>query len=189
MTIWAIHDKKKFQNMVSEIKGFNDNLESLFPDIKRFTAENIRHEIDQSDDVVALQSLQEATTDDHEDISENVSMRLEAIGATAAAKSQVSEDRHTVTGETETTPDSSGVVEEGGAPEELDELSTQMKAVDLYASKKSEGALTLQLLGPQSYSAHVSAHVYWDGRRSDDNWSYWDDREKGFVKSSHASHG
>src|SRR6266576_365742 len=44
-TTWAIHDKKKFGEMVSEIKGFNDNLESLFPDIKRYTSENIRNEI------------------------------------------------------------------------------------------------------------------------------------------------
>ena len=187
-TMWAIHDKRKFQNMISEIKGFNDNLVSLFPDIKRYTSENIRNEIDQSDDIIALQSLHEATTDDHEDISDTVSTRLEAIGATAAARSRISEGRH-ITGEIEDTSESSGVVAESDAPEELPELAKQMKAVDLYVSKKSEGALTLRLIGPFGHSARVSAHTYWDGRRSDDTWSSWDYREKGFVKSSHSSHG
>ncbi|KAF2742339.1 hypothetical protein M011DRAFT_392601, partial [Sporormia fimetaria CBS 119925] len=28
---WVIHDKRQFNAMVLEIKGFNDNLESLFP--------------------------------------------------------------------------------------------------------------------------------------------------------------
>lgn len=32
-TIWVVHDKVKFQLMVTEIRGFNDNLLSLFPDL------------------------------------------------------------------------------------------------------------------------------------------------------------
>lgn len=63
--IWAIRDKEKFQEMVYEIKGFNDTLDQLFPDVKKFTSESMKDEIGRSDGVKALQSLQEATTDDH----------------------------------------------------------------------------------------------------------------------------
>lgn len=193
-TIWAVHDKKKFQTMVFEIKGFNDNLESLFPDAKRKALESIRTEIDESEDVDALQSLQEATTDQHEDISETASVRLEALGATGTARSRVSEDARTVTEETNTASqadvdgaDADANANGGVVEEELDELSKQMQAVDLYVQKKSEGALTLSLIRSQSSSALVTAHVYWDGRKADRSWSYWDDQEKGFVKTTHAS--
>lgn len=191
-TIWAVHDKKKFQAMVFEIKGFNDNLESLFPDAKIKALESMRAEIDESEDVDALQSLQEATANQHEDISETASVRLEALGTTGTARSRVSEDVRTVTGETNTAPqadaDGADADANGGVvEEELDELSKQMQAVDLYVQKKSEGALTLNLIGPHGYSARVTAYVYWDGRKADRSWSYWDDREKGFVKTTHAS--
>jgi hypothetical protein len=194
-TIWAVHDKKKFQAMVSEIKGFNDNLESLFPDVKSKTAILIRNDIDQSEEVQTLQLLQEATADEHEDISETASVRLEALGATATARSVLSEDARTITEETNAAPQPEGDDEDADAPSddpetEIDELSREMKAVELYVEKKSEGALTLSLIGPQSYSARVASHVYWDGRRgNDDTRSYWDDREKGFVKTSYASFG
>jgi hypothetical protein len=193
-TLWAVHDKKKFQDMIAEIKGFNDNLHSLFPDVQSRTNENLRNEIDQSEDINALQSLQEATTDDHEDISETASIRLEALGATSTARSRISEDAATITEEINASLASQGLDDEAAADagaesvdsEELDELSKQMKAVDEFVSKKTVGALTLSLMGPQSYSARVSAHVYWDGK---DSSSYFDDGEKGFVKSSHSSFG
>jgi hypothetical protein len=57
---------------------------------------------------------------------------------------------------------------ESHAPEELDDLSKQIKAFELYTSKKSKGMLTLSLVGPYPHSARVSAHVYWDGDRSED---------------------
>ena len=186
-TTWAIHNKKKFGEMVSEIKGFNDNLESLFPDIKRYTSEDIRGEINQSEDIDALLSLEEATMDQHEDISSAASDRLEEMGVASVARSRISRDQHTVTGENPNSALQLGRINaESHASEELDELSKQMRAVELYASNKSMGALTLSLTGPHSYSARVSAHVFWDGRQSDDIWG---DQDKGFVKSSHASFG
>ena len=191
-TVWAVHDRKKFQIMVSETKGFNDNLESLFPDAKTKVLENMRTEIDQSEDVGALRSLQEATTDQHEDISETASVRLKALGATDTTKSRVSEDVRVITGEAN--PVSQGNIHDADADanggvveEEGDGLSKQIQALDLYIQKKNEGALTLRLIGPQSYSAHVTAHIYWEGRESDQRWSYWDDLKKGFVKTTHAS--
>ncbi len=177
-----------------KIKGFNDNLESLFPDIKRYTSENIRNEINQSEDINALQTLEEATMDQHEDISCAASDRLEVMGATSVVRSRRSWDQHTITDSASQHIGRVNADAEVGAgshteEKELDELSKQMEAVELYASNKSVGALTLSLIGPHSYSARVSAHVYWDGRKSDDSTSTWDDQEKGFVKNSHATFG
>jgi hypothetical protein len=44
-----------------------------------------------------------------------------------------------------------------------DVLTKELDALDEYVNKKNEGALTLSTIGPQSYSARVTAHVYWDG--------------------------
>jgi Prion-inhibition and propagation len=193
-TIWAIHNKKKFGEMISEIKGFNDNLESLFPDIKGYTFEDMRNEINQSEDIDALQSLEEATMNQHEDISSAASDRLEVMGVSSVARSRISGDQHIITGETNSAPQpgNANVADADAEPhaesDASEELKKKMDAVELYTSSKCVGALTLSLIGPHRHSARVSAHVGWEGRQSDDT-SSWDDLEKGFVKNSHASFG
>ncbi|KAF8626728.1 hypothetical protein AX17_006494 [Amanita inopinata Kibby_2008] len=190
-TVWAIHDKKKFQAMVSEIKGFNDNLESLFPDMKMYTSKTIAGEVAKSQDIDALQSLQEATAGEHQYISETASVRLEAIEAMFSARSRIHDDEQTLIGDTIITPQpgwvNANADAENDSSEELDEVSKQMEMLEIYASKKSDGALMLSLLGPYDFSASVTAYVRWEGRQSDDTWSHWDDKDRGFVKSSHAS--
>jgi len=185
--IWVVFNKKKFQGFVSEIKGLNDNLEILFPDIAKNAVDNMKGKISQSDDIHALQSLQEATTEEHEEILATTSIRLEAIGATA--RSWISENFPTIV-----QGNGLGQVEvdtiegtEDSAMDGLGEIAQKMKEVELYVSKRSEGTLTLSLSGPYSHSTCVSAHVYWDGQRSESFSSYWDDQEKGFAKSSHSS--
>ncbi|KAJ7017007.1 prion-inhibition and propagation-domain-containing protein [Mycena alexandri] len=84
-TIWAIQDKKKFQTLVDEIRGFNDSLEALFPDVASKAAALIRNDIDMSMEIRELQVLQQATADGHEEISETASIRIETLGGTARA--------------------------------------------------------------------------------------------------------
>ena len=172
-TIWAIHDKKKFQTLIAEIKDFNDGLEALFPDLSSQTAQLIRNDIDQSVEIRDLQILHEATADDHEEISETASMRLETLGST------ISRSAPTVTGGDDD--------EEGDVAESGDVLTEKMAALTEYVKKKNEGALTLSIFGPHDYSAKVKAHAYWDGEQQRD--AFWDDREIGFVKLSHPSFG
>jgi hypothetical protein len=60
----------------------------------------------------------------------------------------------------------------------------------LYVGKKSTGALTLSIIGPQTWTEHVTAHVYWDqDKRGDSFYRGWDDRDKGFVSLPHAAFG
>ena len=175
-TIWAVHDKTKFQTLIAEIKDFNDSLDALFPDLSSQTAHLIRTDIDQSFEIRDLQILQEATADDHEEISETASMRLETLG-TIDTISQPSAP--TVTGEDDD--------EEGDVTENDNVLTKEMVALDKYVHKKNEGALTLSIFGPQSFSARVTAEVFWDGAQQRD--AFWNDREMGFVKLSHPSFG
>jgi hypothetical protein len=197
-TFWAVHDRTKFQRMVTEIKGFNDDLANLFPDLRSKTSETLRSEIDESDEIRSLILLQQAAADEHGDIFETASVRLEMLGA-SMARSVLNNDARTVTQDIdpllrpaeEAAQDAAGAeVSEHSSDPEMAELSKQMKAVEIFTRKKSEGALRCTLLGPYNCSAHVTASVAWDGREYPrDRLSYWDDRDKGFVKMSHASFG
>ncbi|EFQ99010.1 hypothetical protein MGYG_02021 [Nannizzia gypsea CBS 118893] len=82
---WAIHDKKKFQTMVTMIKGFNDSLTSLFPGVEYKTIAFINKEINQINDAPPLKLLREATTVDYEDISETASIRLDTLETNSLA--------------------------------------------------------------------------------------------------------
>ena len=87
--MWAINDKAKFLKLITEIKGFNDSLASLFPDIVSKTADTLRIDIQESEEIRSLVILQEASADDHLDISDSASDRLERLGATVT-------DTHTI---------------------------------------------------------------------------------------------
>ena len=176
-TIWAVHDKKKFQTLIAEIKDFNDGLEALFPDLSSQTAYLIRTDIDQSVEIRDLQILQEATADDHEEISETASMRLQTLGTIDTISQPTA---LTMTGE-----DDDEERDATGSDNVLTKES-EIATLDKYVRKKNEGALTLSLIKPQRLSAKVTAHVNWDGEQRD---ACWDDREIGFVKLWHPSFG
>jgi hypothetical protein len=183
--------KSKFSSLT-----INDSLGSISePAISTSTADPVLSGSDcapvSATSSTSLRKL-EATMDQHEDISSAGSDLLEVMGTTV--RSQMSWDQHTITEETNSASqhirrvNADAEVGAGSHTEEmeLDELSKQMEVVQLYASNKSVGALTLSLIGPHSHSARVSTHVYWDGRKPDD---IWDDQEKGFMKNSHATFG
>jgi hypothetical protein len=81
---WAIADKDKFQEFITEIRGLNDSLMAMFPDIGTLSRDAMRRDVEESDEVESLQLLQEATEDGQTEISDTVSVRLITLGATAA---------------------------------------------------------------------------------------------------------
>ena len=201
-TMWAIHDRKKFSSLVTEIRDFNNSLESVFPDARSRAAKAMIQEIDSSAEVGQLRLLQEATSNEHEELSESTSARLEALGATVSARTELlsvlhEDDDH----DTVTVTDAQEVEEfaredlqtKQASPEPKephDELSKKLKNVGLYVEKKSTGALTLSIVGPNKYTEHVSAHVYWDQEKRSNYFSnIWDDSDKGFVLLIHTSFG
>ena len=204
-TVWAVHDRKKFVGLVVEIRGFNDSLESLFPSAQIKAAIAMQGEIDAAVDVHELQLLQEAMAGEHEELSDRASQRLEELGATVSARTELlsrtrSEADEDEDDDVETIGDSNQAAlvpstkeagEVDAAPEEeLDEASRRLREVEQYVEKKSAGALTLALLGPYGNLPRVTGHVYYEGDKRDSSWpSYWDDRDKGFVITPHASFG
>ena len=181
--------------MITEIKGFNDSLVSLFPGWTDRANQTLRDDIDASDDIRSLILLEEAAADAHVDISETASVRLEALGATASARPVISDDAWTLTERNARKARPVGTSHENVNmyPAAIDpkeeELERQMDMVEKFMNEKENGALTCSLFGPQSYSARVTSFIHWTGEESEVNSSYWSDRDKGFVTMPHASHG
>jgi len=208
---WAVNDRKKFMALVAEVRGFNDSLESLLPDIKLRMRAEMQSDIDEAVEVRGLGLLQEATAGEQglEDISERAGARLEIISArtellsdsqsisagTVDKDKDEDEDDGSRTEEGKEAPSNDQAVSEVGGStrveeQELDELSKRLRDIELYVKKKSVGALTLSRIGPYHRLARCSGHVYWDGEKSGETgWDHWSDKDKGFVATLHACFG
>ena len=191
-TIWVIKDKQKFQAMISEIKGFNDNLESLFLGSSARIAEVMREDVENSANTEELQLLQDATAEDHGDISDYASARLEVLGVASTVRSDlltVQENDPEQDGKPEDL-ESQGDANDGQTAHAeslgMSDIEKKIYATELYYSKKREGALCLGVSGPFDHSAKVTAHCYWGGK-TENHWGV--DRPKGLVKTVHASFG
>ncbi|KIM22050.1 hypothetical protein M408DRAFT_29057, partial [Serendipita vermifera MAFF 305830] len=190
---WAIGDKAKFLDLIAEIRGFNDSLVSLFPDVTSKTAARLREDIDASDEISSLQLLEQASADEHEDIWESASMRLSNLGQTATGPSIAPfEDKKTETASIAQVPvnndgddsweDDNGQPVTKAAKRELSELEKQLEALESFCKRKSSGGLICRV---SSGGLRCYASVYWEGDNRDHSFSHWDDELKGFVPSAH----
>ncbi|UKZ46819.1 hypothetical protein TrVGV298_001029 [Trichoderma virens] len=202
--VWAVRDRRKFDMLISELRGFNDSLESLFPDAQIRAAAAMRAEIEGAVEIRGLRLLQEATAEEHQDLSECASLRLELLSVSRIqddvtsqattentwakdgwedADEEIPRGNQQAEAEGRTTP-----TEATQEEPELDEMTKRLRELDLYNAKKSFGAVTLSLIGPHGGLAHVSGHVYWIGDKTDRTFpSPWQDRDKGFVSTTHAA--
>jgi len=73
---WVIQDKAKFELLIVEIKGFNESLGRLFPEVVMIQQENARAEVGESSDVAALKMLEEALKGTHDELSGAAGLRL-----------------------------------------------------------------------------------------------------------------
>lgn len=188
-TVWAVRDRKKFEVLVAELRGFNDSLESLFPDAQRTAAEAMRSEVDDAVQVRELQLLQEATAVEHRELSERTSLRLVELGATVSARTGLLSETQGDDADMQAAVGKLALQDTGtdGTTPEIEDKRGRVKAVELYMQKKSLGALNAKLMGPYFGSACVSSEVSWDGEKG--SRPYWDDRHGTFVSASHASFG
>ncbi|GAD97274.1 predicted protein [Paecilomyces variotii No. 5] len=170
-TMWAIKDKQKFQTMITEIKGFNDNLESLFRGSRARIAKVMREDVESSVNMEELRLLQDATAEDHEDISDCASARLETIGAASTVRTELltvqenppEQDEDRDDAEDTENADGEQVVRVGGR--EMSELEKQMNSIDLYFGKKRQGVLSLSVLGPWDYTAKVTTQSIGEAKK------------------------
>ncbi|KAL1914536.1 uncharacterized protein VTP21DRAFT_8161 [Calcarisporiella thermophila] len=185
---WAINDRAKFLSLIAEIRGFNDSLVSLFPDLKSRTAIRLREDIEASEEIRSLQLLQQASADDYEDLSDAASVRLINLGATAYALDHEKTEEVTVTPAPVKSAIQSqdqaghGTADDADDPE-MNELEKALERLEIFVDDKSKGALDCQLL-THDWSSHCSAWIYWKGDQSDFNFR-WRDKYMGFVKLPH----
>ena len=169
-TVWAIHDKAKFLVLVAEIRGFNDSLSAIFPDIQSRAVDRLRDDIETSEDIRSLQLLQEASAQDHVEISDTASVRLENLGATMLDEEKVE------TGSDDAEPTDARV----------DDLTKAMEKMDVFAKDKEQGVLSCSV-NAVPWLSYCSAGTYWQGDQEDS--SHWNDRSKGFVQTHHSALG
>ncbi|GFF38100.1 predicted protein [Aspergillus udagawae] len=181
-TLWAVHDKRKFQSMVAEIKRFNENLKTLFPDVKIKAAETMRQDIGRSDQIQDLRLLQEVTAGEYEDVSESASVRLETLSTTLTDISDiVSHDDDTVIwGESDEEDDSGWAVGQGEGEEgreiprprkkEIVQLSKRLRGAVLFETMKNLGALRVSLRKPDDALGRASTHISWEGYPPVETW-------------------
>ncbi|CAZ84103.1 unnamed protein product [Tuber melanosporum] len=75
-TRWVVQDKAKFELLIVEIRGFNESLGRLLPEVAMIQQENTRAEVGESSDVAALKTLEEALKGAHDGLSDAASQRL-----------------------------------------------------------------------------------------------------------------
>ncbi|KAJ5819551.1 hypothetical protein N7474_005142 [Penicillium riverlandense] len=78
---WAVKDKKKFGRFVNDLRGFNDSLTLLFPDVEENTRTTMITEIKESTDLDSLQLVENAVSDlaGGEELVEAASTRITEI--------------------------------------------------------------------------------------------------------------
>jgi len=206
-TVWAVRDRRKFEVLVRELREFNDSLESLFPDAQARAAAAMRAEIERSKEVRELALLQEATAEDHRELSEVASLRLEELGATVSARTEllsVSRRRDEVGNQTaaenaapggsdgemqpDDDPQGEGQTAPAGrvAPEE--EMANRLEKMQECVESKRFGALILRLNGP--FDTHVSVSVFRLGfQESPDVPSYRKGQGEDVIPVMHAAFG
>ncbi|KIH89918.1 hypothetical protein SPBR_00098 [Sporothrix brasiliensis 5110] len=190
-TLWAVRDRKRFTVLITELRGFNDSLESLFPGAKSQVTQVMTHDINTAVEINDLQLLQEAMASDHGDLSELASIRLESLGATVSARTELiprtnsdhdpkaaDESREQKDPNTQEQSEAIASSAEAGPPE-ADEWTSRLKDIQLFMEKKASGAL---VTGIYSGFAHVSANVHWSGRS--ERISRFDVQDKGIASSA-----
>ena len=150
----AIYDQRKFKTMVEDVKGLNDSLEALFPDIKLKVTQEMRDDIDQSEEAESLGLLRQATGGEHDDISECASSWLRRLEFVRHGSNTHEGGATHVEGEQ---APHTGLT---GSDGKVDELSRQMDAIYAGISQRNRGALRVTRLGPHRCSALVSTSVF-----------------------------
>lgn len=193
---WVIRDRKVFEDFVSELRGYNDSLERLFPGVIVMA---MRAEIDQSVGVQQLQLLQEPAAEEHHEISECAIMRLVELGATVSARTELlSVSRNDDDSSSQATAraieaarpllqvEGGNRLDRGPAPvlseqPGPDELEERLEEMELYMDKKRFGALSLSLSGPYGTLSRITGHVDWQGHDNDSSFKHWNDADKGYF--------
>jgi hypothetical protein len=156
-------------------------LVSLFPDVTVRTANTLRRDVEDGEEIRPLQLLEQA---EQGEISDTASVRLVNLRATAAASLR---------------DEAESVASEGPArrvtmpqvPEALSisplESDDPVEAINSFVRAKNHGAISAKVNGNMG-SARRTASVTWEGESTEPHFS-WNEKYKGFVEILHPAHG
>ncbi|KAJ5369217.1 uncharacterized protein N7496_008977 [Penicillium cataractarum] len=166
---WAIKDKKRFERFVEDLRGFNDSLALLFPDIDADARQAMADEIKESTDLNGLQIVEQAVSDldGGESLVEAASVRITQLSQYTQS---VAEDHTTQT-------------DDSAVDIDVNRLTRQLGKLEASMSKRVElrGGLrfTLSAIVGHDYFAKFSFY----GMDSKD-WLVERHKEAQYVKHS-----
>ncbi|KAH7097617.1 prion-inhibition and propagation-domain-containing protein [Auriculariales sp. MPI-PUGE-AT-0066] len=166
-------------------------LESLFPGVRAMVVRAMQDDVDESVEIRELHTLQEATAGDMDAISERASMRLEALGATVSARTELLSAHRDILAEEDETGEEKAIGEDqegvkASARARKTGTLKILKEAELYVDFKNMGTLVVRVLGANSVSARCTAWVSWEGQMKDE-LDVLTDHSKGFVPMVHTS--
>lgn len=163
---WAIVDKKRFELLVRDLRDFNDSLAALFPDVETNTQENMKSQIQSSNNAQSLRLIQEAAADDNHTLSDAASSRIDQI----------------VQGDDKSDKMSSILLR----PVDFDGLAKQIDRLQLQLIHKNRGMLNTKII--HSFGIKYSTFVHWEQVTSDGHFQELE-RETEYSKPQYLGWG
>jgi hypothetical protein len=159
---WAIVDKKRFQQLIADLRDFNDSLSVLFPDVEDHTREVMVADIRATVNAEDLRVIEQATMDGDGDLSEVASTRLSEISHREPDESEVASVASTLP-----------------RAVNIDNLAKQLDKLEVQLQAKNKGVLRVSI--NSYFDTKYSGHVGWDGIFQDE-YLVQQDKEAEFVK-------
>jgi ABC-type iron transport system FetAB ATPase subunit len=152
-TKWVIVDRKRFETLVEDLRGFNDSLSALLPDIDGEERSKIAVDIRQSVNPEELLLVEKAAAKaEHDNISEVAGMRL----------TQITELTHPEDNDATISAASTQV-----RPVNVQSLVRQIEKLEEQMEKDNKG-----MMRDSVYEGTGKCHAFigWEGARNDEYW-------------------
>jgi len=172
MARWAIKDKKRFQRFIDDLRGFNDSLDSLFPDVGPQAREAMVAEIKESTDLNDLQIVEQAAGDlgnGGEELAEAASVRI----------TEISQHAPTLAANDDDVFDAASDSVQAVGNINIKNLTRQLEKLDVALRKELKGSLQISMWC--LFGADHHAFLTWEGYLNDE-YTMEKDKEKEYVK-------
>lgn len=175
-TRWAIKDRKRFLRFVEDLRGLNDSLSALFPDISEQAREAMVTEIRSSTDLDCLQIVEQAVMDldGQEQLAEAASERIAQLSQHIAT-SVHDDEFDTETAESASAHD--GNIHAGNI--NVSRLARQLEKLEVVLRANLRGSLQLSIFN--SSGPHYHGFLTWEGIENDELLAE-NDKEMEYVK-------
>lgn len=181
---WAIKDKKRFERFVEDLRGFNDSLCALFPDLDEQVRQDMAAEIKSSTDLENLEIVEQAVTDmeGNEELVEAASLRITELSQHSSSLAQ--DDVETIDEILGTADEGSSTIGAGGV--NMDRLVKQLAKLEVALRASLQGSLQLNIW--HSFGGRYSSFITWEGVEGDEYFAQ-KDKEIEYFRHSYPAWG